>query len=283
MKKTILSLLITMITLVSIAQKKTTTSAIISFDATTTLDALPKAENTKFDYEILQELTHRLTANAEKFEATPPEIALDLGLRFGQYKLSLEQLKTQPEGVDLGELQSVFPERLVHEDKKIQIAPPVLVADLDRVKEILRKATPQYAVGFSTKNDAFMLIGRRHLRDNNSWMHNSDKLMKGKNRCTLLINDDDAAALNVENQQVVRVTSRVGSVDVSVELTKDIMRGVVSLPHGYGHNRVGIKLDVATKHAGVSINDLTDEQEIDDLTGNAAFSNVRVWLEKVVD
>ena len=133
-------------------------------------------------------------------------------------------------------------------------------------------APPQYP---------FTLIGRRHLRDNNSWMHNSERLVKGRNRCTLLIHPKDAQALNIDNQQIVKVSSRVGMVELPVECTDSMMQGVVCMPHGYGHGRANVRLDVARKHAGVSVNDLTDEYVLDDLTGNAAFSNVAVQVAAI--
>ena len=102
--------------------------------------------------------------------------------------------------------------------------------------------------------------------------------MKGKNRCTVMMNTHDATALGIENHQTIKVTSRVGSVELPAEVTNDIMQGVLSIPHGYGHNRKGIKLDVAQHYAGVSLNDLTDEMEIDELSGNAAFSGTPVEI-----
>ena len=126
----------------------------------------------------------------------------------------------------------------------------------------------------------FALIGRRHLRDNNSWLHNSELLVKGKNRCTVLINNLDAEKMNLQNLQTVKVSSRVGAVRIPCEITDAIAQGVVSIPHGYGHNRTGfISKTVAAEHAGVSLNDLTDDRVIDELTGNAAFSSVRVRIE----
>jgi anaerobic selenocysteine-containing dehydrogenase len=104
--------------------------------------------------------------------------------------------------------------------------------------------------------------------------------MKGKNRCTVLINPADAEKLGLENQQVVKVSSRVGSVEIVGEITDKIAQGVVSIPHGYGHGREGTDLDVANIYGGVSINDLTDDLEIDELTGNAAFNGVKVKIEK---
>ena len=103
-------------------------------------------------------------------------------------------------------------------------------------------------------------------------MHNSARLVKGDNRCTLMMHSEDAQRLNLDTGQAVTVSSEVGSVVVPLEVTADIMQGVVSLPHGYGHNRKDTKLSVAEKHAGVSINDLTSDAIVDPLTGNAAFS-----------
>jgi anaerobic selenocysteine-containing dehydrogenase len=180
----------------------------------------------------------------------------------------------KPSGIDLGELQPCLPERLIHADKKIQLAPDILVSDIGRLKKLIQEAPPQYL------EHSFQLIGRRNLRDNNSWLHNSAKLMRGHNRCTLMLHPEDAVALGVVDKTLVKVSSRVGSVEVVAEITDHMMRGVVSLPHGYGHARKGINLEVAEQFAGVSVNDLTDELVLDDLTGNVAFSNVMVRIEK---
>ena len=110
-------------------------------------------------------------------------------------------------------------------------------------------------------------------------MHNLPRLIKGRNRCTLQMSPADAAARGITNGQVVRVRSRVGAVELPVEITPNLMPGVASMPHGYGHARSGTRLDVAQAHAGVSINDLTDETRLDELTGNAALSAVPVWVE----
>jgi anaerobic selenocysteine-containing dehydrogenase len=167
-------------------------------------------------------------------------------------------------------LQECLPNRLLTENKRINLAPEVLVKDLHRLKTEALTVSEDFS---------FALIGRRHLRDNNSWLHNSERLVKGKNRCTLLINALDAERLNLQNKQMVKVSSRVGTIEIPCEITENIGRGVVSIPHGYGHGRAGVKLDTAKKYAGVSLNDLTDERVLDELTGNAAFSNVRVRLE----
>ena len=129
-------------------------------------------------------------------------------------------------------------------------------------------------------NDGFdlQLIGRRHLRSNNSWMHNSERLVKGHDRCTLMIHPETAAIRGILNLEKVQIESRVGRVEIIVEITDEIMPNVVSIPHGFGHARKGVQLEVATAHAGVSLNDLTDELLIDELTGNAAFTGVPVRI-----
>ena len=124
-----------------------------------------------------------------------------------------------------------------------------------------------------------MLIGRRHVRSNNSWMHNSQRLVKGKPRCTLVIHPDDAARRGVADGATVRLRSRVGEVEVTAELSDAVMPGVVSLPHGWGHDRAGIRLGVASRHAGASINDVIDDQRIDTLTGTAVLNGTPVEVE----
>lgn len=232
-----------------------------------------KDEGAKHDWQIFQEIVHRLSGSPEPFKPEPPEVKLSMALAFGKHQLALEKLKQEPHGIDLGELQPCLPGRLMNEKKRIDLAPEILVADLERLK---READLAENGDFP-----FSLIGRRHLRDCNSWMHNSELLMKGKNRCTLMMNSVDAGSLGFNNGDAVRVSSRVGSVVLPVEVTDDIAAGVVSIPHGYGHGRNGTEAEIASNHAGVSINDLTDEIVLDDLTGNAAFSSVRVRVEKV--
>ena len=229
----------------------------------------PKGENAKYDWEIFQELVHRLKGEDTPLNLVPPEAKLDFGLQHGRYKLSLEELRKNPHGIDLGELKSCLPERLLTENKRINLAPEFLVKDLERLK-IEAQTDGEYP---------FALIGRRHLRDDNSWLHNSERLMKGKNRCTVWVNSFDAETLKIEHGQTVKVSSSVGTVEIPCEISDKIMRGVVSIPHGYGHGREGVKLDTAKNYAGVSLNDLTDAHILDDLTGNAAFSNVKVRLE----
>ena len=228
-----------------------------------------KDPDAKYDWEIFQQLVQRLNGATGEFKPEPPEVKLAMGLMFGPHRLSLDKLKEDLHGIDLGELQSCLPERLQTSNKRINLAPEVIVSDVDRLMASNGDAVVDYP---------YRLIGRRHLRDCNSWMHNYEVLVKGKNRCTVMVNEADAAELGLANDQSVKVSSRAGSVELPCEITANIARGVVSIPHGYGHDGVGTSVATATEHAGVSINDLTDELVLDALTGNAAFSDVRVRI-----
>jgi len=127
-----------------------------------------------------------------------------------------------------------------------------------------------------------LLIGRRDLRSNNSWMHNLHVLTKGKERCTLHMHPHDAARLALANGEVAHITSRAGAVEIPIEVTDAIMPGVVSIPHGWGHNLPGTNLHVATEHAGVNTNVLTDEGEVDPLSGNAVLNGIPVAVQKAL-
>ncbi len=243
----------------------------------------------RHDWQILLGLTTRLEQLAargprEKLAATikgralaamGPEGLLEIALLAGKYGkrpfragVDLKTLRASPHGIDLGALEPALPLRLQNREKRIDLAPQKLVADLARLRASLTDAVNGHA--------SLVLIGRRHLRDNNSWMHNSERLVKGRSRCTLLVHPEDALRLGLSDGADVMVRSRVGEVRVPVAVSDEMMRGVVSLPHGYGHGRAGVKLSIATQHAGVSVNDLTDEQAVDALCGNAAFSGVPV-------
>src|SRR5882724_2273848 len=214
-----------------------------------------------------------------------PERILDLGLRFGPYGarlnpfskgLSLRRLKKAVHGIDLGPLCSCLPRRLRTADKRIELAPEVLVQDVERVK------TKLIETASLKSNGNLLLIGRRQLRSNNSWMHNSERLVKGqagKSRCTILMHPLDAEQRHLRPGQKVSVRSRVGSVVVPIEISEEMMPGVVSIPHGWGHDRLGIQLEVAQQHAGESINDVTDDLTIDALCGTAAFNGTWVAVE----
>lgn len=243
------------------------------------------------DWEIFSDLTKRLElkrAGKElpkdivKTKLTPASI-IDHALKSGPYgnkgtqnrEMSLELLKNSPHGVDLGPLQPSFPERLYTEDKRIHLFPDILKEDLPRLKSKFLEWEK-----FSSDKSQFLLIGRRHLRSNNSWMHNLPKLMTGKPRCTMMIHPIDANHLGIFNEEEVIVESSVGKIQIPVEITEELMQGVVSIPHGFGHNRGGTNQKVATEFSGVSINDLTDDQTIDEFSGNAAFSGIKVLIKK---
>jgi anaerobic selenocysteine-containing dehydrogenase len=191
---------------------------------------------------------------------------LDLLLRFGPHRISLRKLEQNPHGIDLGPLKPQLAARLG--GRRLQLAPPVFLRDLDRLEATL--ARPPV--------NGLVLIGRRALRSNNSWMHNSLRLVKGPEGCSLFIHPEDASSRGIGKGGRARVASRVGSVEVPVTLTEDVRRGVVSLPHGWGHARTGAALSVAALHSGASLNDLTDEQSVDPLSGNAAFNGVPVTV-----
>jgi len=182
-------------------------------------------------------------------------------------------LKKHPHGIDLGALKPCLPERLFTSDKKINLAPELFINDIHRLKQ----------KGLVSKKDgpALQLIGRRQLRNNNSWMHNAQLLMTGKERCTLLIHPEDAVKQGFTNHQKVRVTSSMSSVEIPLEISDQIMQGVVSIPHGFGHHRLGTNIALAEANAGVSINDLTDTNHLDVLTGNADFSRTEVTIEAI--
>ena len=207
-----------------------------------------------------------------------PERMLDFMLRVGPYGdgfnaqqdgISLTALEAHPHGVDLGPLQPRIPEVLRTASGKIELAPAIIVADVERLQASLARTPRQ-----------MLLIGRRELRSNNSWMHNIHALTKGKDRCTLHMHPADATRLNVVDGEIACIASRVGTVEVLVEITDAIMPGVVSIPHGWGHNLSGIQMHIATEHAGVNTNILTDEEAIDVLSGNAALNGIAVEVEK---
>ena len=231
-------------------------------------DATP---GTKSDWQIVAELARAIAAaNGMSLpEIVPPRPLLDRMLRTSPRGLSLADVEAHPQGLDLGPLEPRLPDRLRTPDKTIQCAPPEIIADL----------TGRFADWLGqTPTDGLVLIGRRHLRSNNSWMGNSQRLAKGPLRCTLMIAPADAAARGVSNGATVTITSASGSVEVVAEITDAMMPGVVSMPHGFGHDRAGVRLTVAQSRAGASINDLTQRSRIDPLSGNAAMVGTPVTV-----
>ena len=237
-----------------------------------------KPEGSLHDWEIFSELGYRVAeAKGEEARAAmSPADVVAMGLQLGPYgaqqgsehALDMEKLKANPSGIDLGELRPQLPGRLQTADKRINCAVPQTMADLDRLSAEFSAAP----------NGQLRLIGRRHVRSNNSWMHNFHRLVKGKNRCTLLMHPRDIEERQLRSRDQVTLTSRAGSVEVQLEASEDMMPGVVSLPHGFGHDRSGIRMATATAHAGVSCNDVTDELYLDALSGNAAVNGVPVTV-----
>jgi len=228
-----------------------------------------KAPDERLDWEILAGLTEAIhrRRGSEYTPIPPPRAVLDGMLRNGPHSLSVDALRQRPHGVDLGPLQPCLPERLQTESRRIQCTPEPLARDLERLAAAIEDPPVDLA-----------LIGRRSLRANNSWMHNLPGLVKGKAVCRLMMNPNDAGRLGLVDAAQVRVDGPGGSVVASLEVTDEIMPGVVSLPHGWGHDRRGMRLSVASRHAGVSHNDLTDERRIDPVCGNAAFSGTPVTV-----
>ncbi len=206
---------------------------------------------------------------AELAPRTGPERILDFMLRAGPYQLRLGTLLENPHGVDLGPLEPRLPELLRTPSGMIELAPGPLVADVERLRAALARAHGEDEGGF-------VLIGRRHLRSNNSWMHNVGTLMKGKARCTLQVNPADAARIGLEDGGAARVSSRTGTLVAPVELTDAVAPGVVSLPHGWGHDLPGVAMAVAQAHPGVNSNLLADDELYDELSGNAVLNGIPV-------
>ncbi len=213
-----------------------------------------------------------------------PERVLDFMLRTGPYGdqfgspgheggLSLDVLEANPHGVDLGPLQPRLPEVLRTPSGMIELAPESVIADVETrlIPSLNRRA-----------NGEVVLVGRRDLRSNNSWMHNLQVLVKGKERCTLQIHPEDAARFGVTDGAPTRVRSRVGEVEIAAEVTDGIMPGVVSIPHGWGHDDAGADMDVAARHAGVNSNVLADTELMDPLSGNAVLNGIPVTVEALV-
>ena len=246
----------------------------------------PAPEGSRHDWQILLELGTRLEkARGEgglrtwlrhrAFSTLGPDGLVALLLRFGPRGagfvpfgrgLSLGRLRHDPHGIDLGPLEPCLPRRLYTKTRRLALAPERLLEDLKRLR--LALDTPL--------NGGLALVGRRELRSNNSWMHNSERLVKGKERCTLLMHPADAAARGLKHGERVRVTSRAGVVEAPLELSDEMRPGVVSLPHGWGHGRPGTRLAVASERPGVSFNDLADETLVDPLCGTARLNDVPV-------
>jgi len=199
-----------------------------------------------------------------------PTRLVGLMLRLGPRHLGLGRLRRAPHGIDFGPLEPCLPRRLSTEGRRLRLAPQAFVSDLDRLEKAIVAARP-----------ATVLVGRRDLRSNNSWLHNSERLVKGPERCTLLMHPADAGERRLRDGQRVRVSSVAGAVEVPLQVSAEMRRGVVSLPHGWGHERPGTRLRVAASRPGASVNDVNDEERVDALCGTAAFSAQPVEVSAV--
>ena len=244
----------------------------------------------RHDWQILEGLRRRLDRRsirrrlpARLNAVLGPRRLVDLGLRTGPFGsglrplgkgLTLQRLEQEVHGLDLGPLEPCLPARLRTGDRRVHLAPELLAADVGRLKTALERSAADGA--------ELRLIGRRHLRSNNSWMHNVARLVRGRTRCTLLIHPEDAERLAVKDGSTVRVSSRVGRIEVVAEVSDEVMPGVVSIPHGWGHDRDGVRLTIAVQHPGASINDLTDDTAVDPVVGTAVLHGLIVTVQTVV-
>ncbi|HEV7558193.1 MAG TPA: molybdopterin dinucleotide binding domain-containing protein, partial [Kofleriaceae bacterium] len=201
------------------------------------------------------------TVLAQVASRTGPERLLDLALRAGPYRLTLDQLIASPDGIDLGPLDRRIPEVLRTPSGMIELAPPLLLADLDRAAADLATPVPD-----------LLVIGRRQLRSNNSWMHNLSGLASGKFRCTALVHPIDAQRLGLANGGRATIRSETGAIDVQVEISDAIMPGVVSVPHGWGHDQPDTVMTRAASRPGANLNAVLDDRRRDPLSGNAVLS-----------
>ena len=208
------------------------------------------------------------------YEARGPERLLDLQIRSGPFGdrygerpdgLTLQRFVDAPHGIDMGPMVPRLRELLSTPSGKVELAHPYVMADVPRLRARLER-----------KVGRLLLVSRRHLRSNNSWMHNLETLVRGRDRCTLLVHPDDARAKSLADGALARVTSEAGSIVVPVQVSDEMMPGVVSLPHGWGHDKEGIRLGVARQYAGVNSNILSPGRLVDPLSNNAVVNGIEV-------
>lgn len=255
--------------------------------------AVPAPEDSREDWQIITGLTRRLgrglrgRAQGELFgrgwSMAGTERIIDTAFRAGPYgtlrrgpmrALTVGKVKRAKHGIDLGALEPRLPGALATDRKRVRLAPPLLLDAAEQLAALADEREAALSDGYD-----LILIGRRQLRSNNSWMHNSARLMKGADRCTALLHPDDAAARGLADGAGVRVVSRVGAIEVPLEVSDEMRPGVVSVPHGFGHTRPGVGWRLAAAKPGASVNDITDPAVLDRVTGNAAFNAVPVRLE----
>lgn len=253
-------------------------------------DALfPRPEGSRHDWEIYRDLSLALADRARRRHGRTlaglparlaaeararlsPERQVDLLLRTGHGRLSVRKLRGRRAGQDLGPLRPLLPARLMTDDRRIRLDAEVVLADLPRARALLERPDAPAA----DDGRDLLLIGRRHRRDNNSWMHNQTRLTRGRPRHRLLAHPDDLAERGIRDGDLVEVTSAVGTVRVEAAASEDMMPGVVSLPHGYGHQLEGVLMAHARALPGASINDLTDPAVVEGVAGNSVLNGVPV-------
>ena len=255
--------------------------------------AVPTPAGGKTDWEILMALAARIGRGLSGAVTNPllrllgplssPERVADLVLAIGPYgrlrsrrALTVAKLRRAEHGIDLGPLEPNLVTQLRTPGKRIRLAPPLMLQAAGELEGLAATREAARSDGFD-----LTLIGRRSLRSNNSWMHNAPRLMKGADRCTALLHPDDAAARGLADGDRVEVASRVGAIEVPLQISDEMRPGVVSVPHGFGHGRPGVGWRRAAAHPGASVNDVTDPAIVDRLTGTAAFNDVPVRVRAV--
>ncbi|OJJ16469.1 dehydrogenase [marine bacterium AO1-C] len=251
----------------------------------------PIAKDRKYDWEILIELQKRIEQGnilSLKLKHAllgwlTAERRIDLGLKIGPYGIwggrlfkgggiSLKRLKKQVHGIDFGAMQSCLPKRLFTKNKRINLIPLEIIKELPKVLQALEEKR--------NDQEELLLIGRRHLRSNNSWMHNYPRLMKdGDKRCTAMLHSEEAQKRGIANGDWMEVSTNVGQIKIKAEITDEVMPGVLCIPHGWGHHDKHVHLDVASKHAGVNVNELIDHSIYEEMSGNAVFSGIPVKVK----
>ncbi|MFQ5477853.1 MAG: molybdopterin-dependent oxidoreductase [Candidatus Binatia bacterium] len=254
---------------------------------------LPRAD-ARHDWQILLGLARRILERGgpgprlfstllKRESLFDPRRVLSFAMRFGPHGpgwkpwasgLTLKKLRANPGGVDLGALRSALPGLLQTSDSRVHLVPAQMLAEVERIKMDFLCADA--GAGEVAAEGSLRLIGRRDLRSANSWMHNCGVLQGGRDRCTLLINPQDAGRRGIEDGQVVEIRSSTAAVEAVVTLSSEMMAGVVSLPHGWGHHREGTELAVASKKPGVSFNDISDDRRVDRFSGCADFNGIPV-------
>ncbi|MCR6487046.1 molybdopterin oxidoreductase family protein [Amycolatopsis sp. OK19-0408] len=239
------------------------------------LTGIVTGQGPEADVEALDDFVAADVARRAKLEVTRdrtgPARLVDLMLRAGPYDVTLADLEAAPHGMDFGPLKPRIPEVLCTASGRIELAPATIVADVPRLREELAKP----------EDDGLVLIGRRHLSSNNSWMHNLKPLVRGGNRCTVLIHPADATRLGLTDGALASVTSRAGKLEVPVEVTDEVRPGVVSIPHGWGHDADGSRTRVARANPGVNSNLVADETLLDVPSGTTVLNGIPVEVAPV--